>query len=100
PVDRHLVFEVQLVARNPVAEVAVGRQIRIDDRWLVLPRGLLAPRHAALSAGFFGLDSSPRFLRNRFHGAIGLPCHRVDGGTSSPRMTSEAGPTVAPAPIL
>ena len=27
---------------------------------------------------------------------MGLPCQRVDGGTSSPRITSEAGPTVAP----
>ena len=30
---------------------------------------------------------------------MGLPCQRVDGGTSSPRITREAGPIVAPAPI-
>jgi len=59
--------------------------------------------HAAvtslLSGGSGGCALPPRFLRNTFHGAIGLPCQRVDGGTSSPRMTSEAGPTVAVAPI-
>ena len=32
------------------------------------------------------------------HGAIGLPCQRVCAGTTSPRMTSEAGPTVAESP--
>ncbi len=46
-----------------------------------------APAHRRASCG------------TAFHGAIGLPCQRVDGGTSSPRITSEAGPTVAPAPI-
>src|SRR5699024_3676077 len=35
----------------------------------------------------------------RFQGSIGLPCHTVLAGTWSPRMTSEAGPTVAPSPM-
>ena len=30
---------------------------------------------------------------------MGLPCQRVEGGTSSPRITNDAGPIVAPAPI-
>ena len=33
------------------------------------------------------------------HGPIGLPLQRVRSGTNSPRITSEAGPTVAWAPI-
>lgn len=38
-----------------------------------------------------------RFLRNT-HGAMGFPCQQVDDGTCSPRITSDAGPTVAPVP--
>src|SRR5215510_1364376 len=38
-------------------------------------------------------------LHGIVHGAMGLPIHRDPGGTASPRMTNDAGPTVAPAPI-
>ena len=60
--------------------------VRVTRRFL-LSSWAAAPAHRHASCG------------TAFHGAIGLPCQRVDGGTSSPRITSEAGPTVAPAPM-
>ena len=96
PVGCDLVLQIEFVARNPVAEIARMRQVRIDHRDLL--GRLLRTGHAADSSVVSSGGVSSRFLRNAFHGAIGLPCQRVDGGTSSPRITNEAGPTVAPAP--
>src|SRR5882757_229353 len=101
PVDVHLVLEVEFVAGHSVAEVAVGRNVGVDDGRCSLDGPFVRSRHAAETPAFLdGLSGrSLRFLRNAFHGAIGLPCQRLDAGTSSPRMTNDAGPTVAPAPI-
>ena len=100
PVDRHLVVEFEFVAGHPVAEIAGGREVRVDDRWAALlgcpfcvqvtrPQASWACDSASRRASC-AADSTAR---------SGCPATGVDAGTSSPRITSEAGPTVAPAPI-
>ena len=100
---RDLVLQIQFVARYPIAEIAVLRQVWVDHRLFSAVRSV--PCRRLLGRGFHAAVSStprsgflPVFSRTTFHGLIGLPCQRVDGGTSSPRTTSDAGPTVTPAP--